>query len=266
MNRSPAFQFYPGDWLSSSRITLMTPAEEGAYIRLLAYCWDSEDCTLPDDDEQLAKLSRLGEQWLSYAPGANAVRNCFEVHPSKKSRLINKRLFAEWKKLLAFRRAKSQAGKKGMANRWKQKRNDQGVADSSVISELLQADNRAITEPITKHSSSSPSPSSSLSSKKKPKNTSGHRSLLNGHQASFELFWDAYPRKKNREEAERAWRKLKPDDGLLTVMLSKLDQDKRTRQWRKDDGEFIPYPENWLNDKRWEDEHEAASTNGRIPL
>ena len=39
MGKSPAFQFYPNDWLSSPRITMMSPAEEGAYIRLLCYDW-----------------------------------------------------------------------------------------------------------------------------------------------------------------------------------------------------------------------------------
>ncbi len=59
--KPPAFQFYANDWLSSPAIMLMTPAEEGAYIRLLAISWVKGG--LPDDDEQLAVLSRLGEGW-----------------------------------------------------------------------------------------------------------------------------------------------------------------------------------------------------------
>jgi hypothetical protein len=61
VNRAPAFQFYPDDWLSSPKISTMTPAEEGAYIRLLAYTWNDPDCTIPNDDASLAILSRLGE-------------------------------------------------------------------------------------------------------------------------------------------------------------------------------------------------------------
>ena len=59
--KSPAFQVYPGEWLSSQDIMLMTPSQEGAYIRLLFIAWLSDDCGLPDDDEQLASLSRLGD-------------------------------------------------------------------------------------------------------------------------------------------------------------------------------------------------------------
>jgi hypothetical protein len=36
--KRPAFQFYPSDWLASMAIMLMTPAEEGAYVRLLCHC------------------------------------------------------------------------------------------------------------------------------------------------------------------------------------------------------------------------------------
>ena len=54
--KRPAFQFYPDAWLSSTDITLMTIAEEGAYHRLLCYAWQEEDCGLPDDDRQLAVM------------------------------------------------------------------------------------------------------------------------------------------------------------------------------------------------------------------
>jgi len=54
---------------------LMTPSEEGAYIRLLAIAWGAPDCGLPDDDTQLATLSRLGEQWLKGS--SSTLRQCF---------------------------------------------------------------------------------------------------------------------------------------------------------------------------------------------
>lgn len=58
MNKSPAFQFYPSDWLGSQRVSLMTLEEEGAYIRLLAYCW--RHGSLPADPEAVARLIGKG--------------------------------------------------------------------------------------------------------------------------------------------------------------------------------------------------------------
>lgn len=71
------------DWLGSKSVAAMTPAEEGGYFRLCLMAADSEDGTLPDDDYELARLSRLGEAWYS-KPDKRAkmtsgerIRECF---------------------------------------------------------------------------------------------------------------------------------------------------------------------------------------------
>lgn len=91
---------------------------------------------------------------------------------------------------------------------------------------------------------------------------------LNGTRIGFEIFWKAYPRKRNRPAAEKSWQELKPDDVLLGVMLSKIDLAKQTQQWTEKKGKYIPYPTSWLNSKGWEDEYEIEKTlrSARIPL
>ena len=73
-------------------------------------------------------------------------------------------------------------------------------------------------------------------------------------QERFDAFWAAYPKKKSKGQAEKAWIKINPDDELLGVMLSSLERLKRSKDWLKDGGQFIPYPATWLNAKGWEDE------------
>lgn len=75
---------------------------------------------------------------------------------------------------------------------------------------------------------------------------------------SFNDFWKAYPKKVSKTSALKAWNKLKPDDNLVREILSALEQQKKSAQWQKDDGQFIPYPATWLNGRRWEDEQQAA--------
>lgn len=75
---------------------------------------------------------------------------------------------------------------------------------------------------------------------------------------SFNDFWKAYPKKVSKISALKAWNKLKPDDNLVREILSALEQQKKSAQWQKDDGQFIPYPATWLNGRRWEDEQQAA--------
>jgi uncharacterized protein YdaU (DUF1376 family) len=115
MNRAPAFQFYANDWLSSTHIALMTPAQEGAYIRLLCYAWNDPDCSIPDDDQILAALSRLGEGWFN--GGSSILRKCFEPHPEKQHRLINKRLTEERIKQDEWRKKSQEGGLKSGESR-----------------------------------------------------------------------------------------------------------------------------------------------------
>lgn len=70
----------------------------------------------------------------------------------------------------------------------------------------------------------------------------------------FTQFWDAYPRKEGKERARQAWKKLKPDEDLLQRMLDAIELQKRSDQWQRDSGAYIPHPATWLNGKRWEDE------------
>lgn len=37
-------------------------------------------------------------------------------------------------------------------------------------------------------------------------------------------------------------------------MLNAIETAKQSRQWNKDNGQYIPNPATWLNQKRWEDE------------
>lgn len=78
-------------------------------------------------------------------------------------------------------------------------------------------------------------------------------------QMLFDRFWAAYPKKKGKESARRAWRKLRPDMALCRVMASALDRQKQSEDWRRDGGKYIPYPASWLNGRRWEDEPDNLS-------
>ena len=37
-------------------------------------------------------------------------------------------------------------------------------------------------------------------------------------------------------------------------MITKINLLKETKQWKSDNGQYIPYPTTWLNAKGWEDE------------
>jgi hypothetical protein len=78
----------------------------------------------------------------------------------------------------------------------------------------------------------------------------------------FEAFYAAYPKKKSRGAAEKVFAGLKVGDDLLGKMLYAIRRQSETDDWRKDDGQFIPYPATWLSNKGWLDE--APGPRGHI--
>lgn len=70
----------------------------------------------------------------------------------------------------------------------------------------------------------------------------------------FETFWKAYPKKQGKQNAVKAFGKLKADSQLFDKIMSGLNAQVVSEQWQKDNGQFIPLPASWLRGRRWEDE------------
>ncbi len=70
----------------------------------------------------------------------------------------------------------------------------------------------------------------------------------------FDRFWTEYPRKVGKVKCRQIWARLKPSAELAEKIVAAVKAYKRTDQWQKDNGEFIPHPATWLNQERWEDE------------
>lgn len=81
----------------------------------------------------------------------------------------------------------------------------------------------------------------------------------------FTKFWEAYPKKRAKGCAEKAWRKINPDEPLLEAMLSAIEQARQSKEWHVENGRYIPNPATWLNQRRWEDEYDVQATSKYAP-
>ena len=117
MAKLPWFPFYPGDWLSSKTVELLTIAQEGAFLRLLAYAWLSNACSIPVDERELRRLAKWDDVDEDFAP----VLGCFTPHPSNPNLLHNPRLYAEWLKSKTQHEAYQKRAKAGAKARWSRK-------------------------------------------------------------------------------------------------------------------------------------------------
>ncbi len=87
------------------------------------------------------------------------------------------------------------------------------------------------------------------------------RTPRKSYSEKFEKFWAAYPKKKAKGDAEKAFNKLKPDDELLETILKALEWQRSSKDWTKDNGQYIPNPATYLNGRRWEDEQGTEVTS-----
>lgn len=80
-------------------------------------------------------------------------------------------------------------------------------------------------------------------------------------EVRFAEFWSAYPKKVAKQYALKAWKRLKPDADLHDRIMRAVDAQKRSEQWRRENGRYIPNPATWLNGGQWENETEEVSDN-----
>lgn len=75
---------------------------------------------------------------------------------------------------------------------------------------------------------------------------------------TFDQFWSSYPKKVAKRKAELAWKKIKPSEHAL--IYADVQKRSASEDWRKNNGQFIPYPATYLNGERWKDQANTPST------
>jgi len=110
-NDSPAFQFYPKDFLSDDKVVPLSLKEVGAYCLLLFHCWVEKG--LRPEIEYLRGLCRNDPEFQKI--WSRKLKRCFYL---RGGRLQNRRLDRERQKQRSFKDKMIRAGKKSARMRW----------------------------------------------------------------------------------------------------------------------------------------------------
>lgn len=102
--KSPAFQWYPKDYMTSLRVAQMSLEEEGAYIRCINFCWLHG--SLPNDENQIVKIIGKGGSLMV----ARVVQAMFEQMPNDPTKLVHERLESEREKQESWRNKSRDGG------------------------------------------------------------------------------------------------------------------------------------------------------------
>ena len=109
-------------------------------------------------------------------------------------------------------------------------------------------------------SQNNPVPSQPLTTKPLTTNQDNTHSATESpvkYSKAFLAFWDLYPNRKNKGAAFKAFKKINQSE--YVVIKDGLESAKKSKEWEKDNGQYIPHPASWLNARGWEDEsHELT--------
>lgn len=71
--------------------------------------------------------------------------------------------------------------------------------------------------------------------------------------AGFENFWKVYPRKIKKIDAKKAWCQMKKDRPPTQEIVKAVLAQRKCKDWKKDNGKYIPHPGTWLRAGQWDD-------------
>ena len=89
-----------------------------------------------------------------------------------------------------------------------------------------------------------------------------------GRGIYFKRFWESYPSKKTpatEKDALSAWGRVVLDDAVAHRILADLEGRKRSEQWTKQGGQYIPKPAAYLDNGVWQAAVPVHDERGQSP-
>jgi hypothetical protein len=81
-----------------------------------------------------------------------------------------------------------------------------------------------------------------------PETEAEERQRRDRQARDFETFYAAYPKKKNRADAVKAFAKVAVP---IETLVAAIKAQRGSEDWQKEGGRYVPYPASWLNSEGW---------------
>ena len=229
--KRPAFQFYPADWRKDPALSTCSLAARGLWIELMCVAHEAEvygALSINGKPMSLQQIARsVGESPTVVGKLLTELESSNVFSRDEQGCIFSRRMIKDEH----IREVRANAGSLG---------------GNPIL--LKQMDKQKVKQTLKQILTPSSSSSSSELTPVAP-------------DSRFERFWDEYPRHTARKKAFEAWEKLKllPDDPRLEAMQHGLSAAKQSRDWLKDEGQFVPHAATWLNQSRWTDEFSSGN-------
>lgn len=81
-------------------------------------------------------------------------------------------------------------------------------------------------------------------------NNKAQRQRAAAQECAFDIFYEAYPRKRDRKRAREVWDRLKLDQHLRAILADLEARKGHDPKWQ-DGAQYIPYPKTYLGAELW---------------
>lgn len=84
----------------------------------------------------------------------------------------------------------------------------------------------------------------------------GHEERVEDPPGETDLFAQVsqrYPKQQGLLRARQAFERLAPDRTLADRMVAAIEAQKKSLEWKRENGRFIPSFERWIGEERWND-------------
>jgi len=216
--KAPAYQWYPRDYIASTRVTMMSLPEEAIYRRLLDYCWleGSIDANPERIQRLIGKEAKIDE--------INEVLTMFEPHPEIENKLTHPRLDMQRKEMEANSKKRSKAAR---ARGDKEQCTSNASALQVVCPTTTTTTTTTPTTTTTKNKTTTSSPKGD----------------------DVEKVWSAYPNKKGKKRAipaiKKALKKYSKDELIAKIKLYEKSCS---------NPKYIAHGCTWFCNERYEDD------------
>lgn len=228
-------KFWPADWQNDAALSTCSIAARGLWISMICVMHAAERCGYltingkAATERQIAALARIQEK---EARKLIEELECAGVFSRAEDGTI-------YSRRMVWDEEQSEAGREAVAKRWgKEKSAKATKADPPLTA----------PPPITPPNRGATCDPNSLEAEAEAEAEKPPKPPANGglaSDASFESFWQRYPRRDSKGHARKAWaaaiRKAAPDEIIAGLERYRFSETPR----------FQPLPATWLNGERW---------------
>ena len=253
MAKLPYYSLYPGDFDSDERMRSLDDCEVGLFLRCLNHAWLNNG--LPDDPEEIERIIPGKRSPETFQKLWERVSKCFIRTTA--GRLVNHRQEEEREKALG----KSAKAKDSAGRRWSNH-------DANALRTHCESDANAIPAHMPSQSERNALQIHTHTQTKTTDDANALRTHDNSLVDAFENFIARYPNRVGTEEACRQWVSMVGSEITMTSLsevMAGLNRWIASRQWKNENGKYIPKPSNWLRDRLWKDSPQPAEEEYKPP-